>query len=221
MKLYDITQPLEPGLAVWPGDQPYESLWSARIIEGSSVNIGQFRMSTHAGTHADAPLHVKDGAASMDKLPLLQFVGPCTVVKVKGGEAIIQPKHLSSYAEGDLNARVLFKTRCSARSHRAWNDDFPALAPELIPWLSMRGVCLVGTDAPSVDPADSTSLPTHHALRTHGMVALENLALEDVPPGHYFLCALPLKLVGMDAAPVRAVLLEEPEGLGGEKPGVL
>jgi arylformamidase len=72
--------------------------------------------------------------------------------------------------------------------------------------LVAAGVVLVGTDAPSVDPPDSIDLPTHNALLAAGIPILENLRLEDPPPGEYELVALPLPIVGADASPVRAIL---------------
>jgi arylformamidase len=90
-----------------------------------------------------------------------------------------------------------------------WRDDFPAIAADTIRWLGERGVLLVGTDAPSLDAPDSKTLPAHHALRTFNMMNLEHLNLRDVAPGSYQLVALPLCLKGMDASPVRAVLIRQ------------
>ena len=85
-----------------------------------------------------------------------------------------------------------------------------SFAPEAIDWLAARGVKLVGIDSQSVDPADSKSLDSHQLLLRHDLRVLENLVLDDVPAGDYELIALPLKLVDLDAAPVRAVLRELP-----------
>jgi len=85
-------------------------------------------------------------------------------------------------------------------------EDFAALAPELVTWLHERGVCLVGIDTPSVDPFSSKELPAHKTFLKHDMAILEGLMLKDVPEGHYELIALPLRLAGFDASPVRAVL---------------
>jgi arylformamidase len=87
-----------------------------------------------------------------------------------------------------------------------WAPNVTPLLAETVAALDDAGVVLVGTDAPSVDPVDSTALPAHHALCDAGIVNLENLALADVPPGRYELMALPLRILGADAAPVRAVL---------------
>jgi arylformamidase len=105
---------------------------------------------------------------------------------------------------GQLPARVLVRTYTKAPT--TWDPDFAAFAPETIAWLASLGVTLVGIDTPSVDPADSKTLDSHQQLLRHDMRVLENLVLDDVAPGDYELIALPLKLTGADAAPVRAIL---------------
>ena len=102
-------------------------------------------------------------------------------------------------------SRVLFATG-TYPDPNTFNTDFAALSPELIDWLAGRGVNLVGVDTPSVDPADSKDLPAHKAFLRNDIYILEGLVLSDVPEGQYELIALPLKLVGFDASPVRAVL---------------
>ena len=121
---------------------------------------------------------------------------------------MIQPAHVQSHAD-DLNERVLFKTEASRIPDSQWLDGFAAFAPGTIDWLAERSVKLIGTDAPSVDPVDSTELPVHHALRSLGVVNLEGLQFRNVSPGTYRLVALPLKIIDLEASPVRAVLLRD------------
>lgn len=203
-KLYDITRPLAPGIAVWPGDLAFATGWSARIGKGSVVNVGTLQLSTHTGTHADAPLHFEADGYAVDEVPLLKYVGPCHVIHHLSNETIT-PDDVDGLDLRDT-PRVLFRTSSSDAPTETWEPVFPALDPDLIAYLGARGVVLIGTDAPSVDPVDSTQLPAHHALARHGIVNLENLYLKEVPPGRYELVALPMRLVGMDAAPVRAIL---------------
>ena len=88
--------------------------------------------------------------------------------------------------------------------------SFTAIAPETLAQLATKNIALIGIDTPSVDPADSHDLPSHHQLLAHGLRVLENLVLDDVPEGHYEVIALPLKLMRADASPVRAILRELP-----------
>lgn len=169
--------------------------------EGSTVNIGAFRASTHAGTHADAPLHVATEGAPVDDLPLSSFVGPAEVLDVSGAHTIL-PDHVAEARA----PRILFRTAASAVPDSEWTDTFPAIAPETVELLAEQSVVLIGVDTPSVDPVDSTDLPAHRAMVRTGIVNLENLDLSDVTPGRYRLIALPIRLAGADAAPVRAVL---------------
>ena len=89
-----------------------------------------------------------------------------------------------------------------------WNEDFASLSPALIDQLASEGVRLVGIDTPSIDPMDSKALPSHHAVARRDLCILEGVVLAGVPDGVYTLMALPLKWMGADASPVRAVLLE-------------
>ncbi len=108
---------------------------------------------------------------------------------------------------GPVPPRVLFRTY-DAFPHAAWRSDFVPVAAGAIMALAALGVRLIGIDSPSLDPEDSKAMDAHHAVLAADMRILEGLVLDDVPPGDYELIALPLKLAGLDAAPVRAVLRE-------------
>ena len=103
-----------------------------------------------------------------------------------------------------MSARVL--VRGNERADTVWNPEFSAYAPETVEWLAARGVKLIGLDTPSVDPATSKTLDSHQRLLRLDLRVLENLVLDEVPEGDYELIALPLKLAGACASPVRAVL---------------
>ena len=105
----------------------------------------------------------------------------------------------------DVPPRVLLRT--SNKASQSW-ASFTAIAIETIGLLATKNVALVGIDTPSVDPADSQTLPSHHQLLANNMRNLECLVLDDVPEGDYELIALPLKLIRADASPVRAILRE-------------
>lgn len=209
MALTDISRTISPATAVWPGDQDVEWTWTARTSEeDASVNLGAACLSMHTGTHADAPLHIDDAGRSVDELPLDAFVGPALVVEV-GDAPSVRPEHVPEYDESGP-ARVLFKTPASGLASHEWPNAVVPIHPETVRYLSDNGVVLIGTDAPSVDPLDSTDLPAHHALLEAEIVSLEGLALAEVSPGPYELVALPLKFSGADAAPVRAALRDAP-----------
>ena len=198
----DISQSLHSDVAAWPGDVSFQRDVTLSTRNGDTVNCSALRMSMHTGTHADAPHHVRHEGATTSAWTLDTFLGLAEVVPIPATAGAIQAAHIGE----TTSPRLLFKTVSSQRSSACWNDSFPAVAPEAVSWMRDHGVCLVGTDAPSVDPADSTALTAHHALNDAGIVNLENLRLGAVEPGRYTLVALPLRITGADGAPVRAVL---------------
>lgn len=183
MKIHDISRPLQPGVWTWPGDRAFELSRSWLMEQGAAVNVGQLAMSCHTGTHMDAPFHYMEGAPTSESIDLTACVGPCVVVPLS---------RLDSVPPG--TERVLIRSGGGA--------------PTAAQLGRLTALKLFGTDFHSVDPMDSTTLDAHHALARLGAVILEELLLDAVPDGAYELIALPLKLVGMDGAPARAVLLE-------------
>jgi arylformamidase len=207
--LYDISPPLSPRIAVWPGDTPLTREVLAEVGAGSGVTLSALRATAHLGAHADAPSHYGAGAPAIDARDLDYYLGPCQVIRVAVGRgACMTPDAV----RGPITApRVLFDTGTHP-DPEAFPEDFAALSPELVTWLHRQGVRLVGIDTPSVDPFPSKNLPAHKTFLRHDMAILEGLVLKDVPEGLYELIALPLRLVGFDASPVRAVLRPLPGG---------
>lgn len=202
-RLWDISSPIGPDSPLFPGDTPYSQHWTAQIGPGCPVNLSAIGLSPHIGAHADAPLHYATDAPSVDQLDLAPYLGPCRVIHALDCGPLVRPDHLAHATEG-LPPRVLVRT-CE-RAPRTWSAQFSAFAPDTLDWLAGFGVRLVGIDSQSVDPADSKTLPSHQRLLALDLRVLENLVLDQVPPGDYELIALPLKLIGADASPVRAVL---------------
>ncbi len=206
MTLYDISPTVGPGFPVWPGDTPYAAELTWALAAGASVNVSALTTTPHLGAHADAPFHTEPGGAGAADLPLAPFLGPCRVVAV-GAVDLVTPAHLGGVDPADP-PRLLFKTGSlpPLAAGAPFPERFTALSAELATFVGARGTLLVGLDTPSVDPFDSQGLDAHHALARAGVSILEGLALAAVPPGLYELIALPLKIAGLDASPVRAVL---------------
>jgi arylformamidase len=202
--LFDITPPIRQGIAVYPGDAPYRTSWTAKISAECPVNVGEFSMSSHCGAHADAPLHYDANGRSIDQLDLHDFIGPARLLEARGPGPLCRPEELEASLE-DCPPRVLLRL-ADERDVSVWPQGFRALAPETMTLLADTGVKLIGVDVPSVDPDTSEILPSHGIARSRDMLILENLALSAVEPGDYELIALPMKLEGLDAAPVRAIL---------------
>lgn len=205
-QIWDISPPIHAESPVFPGDAPFQQHWNAEIGPGCPVNVASLSLSPHVGAHADAPLHYDPAGQAVGLLPLAPFLGPCRVIHAIGRGPLLRWEHLShALPEGaPLPARVL--VRCYEQAPTRWDPALPAFAPATVERLADRGVCLIGIDSASIDPADSKTLDSHQVIRRRGLRVLENLLLDGVPEGDYELIALPLKLTTADASPVRAVL---------------
>jgi arylformamidase len=202
--ILDISPPLSPELPVWPGDRPFRRELTVPWADGAGYELGAMRASLHAGAHADAPAHFLEGAASIDCVPLSPYVGRCRVIRARGVSGLIRAEDL----DADLldAPRVLLRTdACVGRS--GFCVHFPSLDGPLVDLLRERGVRLVGVDTPSVDACAAKELRIHRHLAESGIAILENLRLNHVEPGPYFLVAPPLRIVHGDGSPVRALLL--------------
>jgi arylformamidase len=204
--ILDISVLVQPGTPEWPGDVPFSCGWSARIRQGASVNLSHVAGSPHVGTHADAPLHVRDDWPASDALPLDPFLGPVVVLDVSHAPPGTLPLDADDPRLVDCERLLLRTDRTIAEG--TFPDRWPVISSATAILLAAAGVKLVGVDAPSVDDRDSKTLDVHHALFGGGAYVLENLDLRGVAEGRYQLVALPQRLAGLDAAPVRAVLLE-------------
>jgi len=205
LRIIDISQPLGETTAVWPGDQPFQLRWSMRRDAGDSANVAALTMSAHTGTHLDGFRHVNDTGSDAGTMALEPCLGPARVVDARGLDRL-GPALLDGI-DPTATPRILFRTREAADETR-FPEDVAWITPELAHRLVREGFLLVGTDAPSIDPLESTTLEAHRILGGGGVANLENLVLTAVAPGDYILVALPLKLVGADSSPVRAVLLD-------------
>ena len=203
-KIWDISPPVDEAAAVFPGDTAYSQRLHFALSPDCPVNVHSITLSPHTGAHADAPMHYSNGGKSAGELDLAPYLGPCRVIYCMDCGPLVLPEHIT-HALVDLPPRVLLRTAHVAS--QSW-ASFTAIANETLGLLATKNVALVGIDTPSVDPADSQTLPGHHQLLAHNMRVLECLVLDDVPEGDYELIALPLKLMRSDASPVRAVLRE-------------
>jgi arylformamidase len=205
-RLYDITPPITPALSVWPGDTPPSREILCDLARGDTVALSTLRSTVHLGAHADGPNHYGLGAPGIGERPLHHYLGPCQVIDttVSRGQRLTL-SHLLTPISDITAPRILLRTGTFPDPTR-WNSDFAALSVALIDSLAAKGVITIGIDTPSVDLQDSKDLPAHKSILRHDIAILEGLDLSNVPPGPYELIALPLRLVGYDASPVRAVL---------------
>jgi len=201
--IYDISPSISARLKVWPGDTPPSREVLCDIEHGDAITLSTLHGTVHLGAHADAPSHYGAEAPAIHERSVDYYLGVCQVihVPVRRGTSI-GPKDVACLIAAP---RVLLATE-TYPDPECFNEDFASLTPELVETLHDQGVVLIGIDTPSVDPLTSKDLPAHKMFLKHDMAILEGLVLTDVSPGIYELIALPLKLEGFDASPVRAVL---------------
>ena len=205
MKIYDITRSINPDLAVWPGDTPFSAEVIMDMGQGTSVNLTTLTLSSHTGTHADAPYHFQNEDLTIDQVSLEPYIGPATVVTVQKVEGPLIPADFP-----ELNWNKVERLLVHSAASTLPLDEFPSQivypSPDLADVMAQHNIVLFGSDAPSMDDINSKTLPGHNALRRNSIAILEGLLLTGVPDGTYELVALPLKFEGGDGSPVRAIL---------------
>jgi len=207
--MFDISVPIEPGMAVWPGDPPPVQTWLQQLRRGDAFNLSAWTLGAHTGTHVDAPSHFVPDGADVAALDPRLFVGPCQVLALPQHGGHITAAALETHGEWRAAERVLLKTQRDPPTAPT------GLTPEAATLLAAAGVRLVGIDQLSIESAAAVEAgaPVHRALLGHGVVILEGLDLRAVTPGPYWLIALPLRLQHGEASPVRAVLFSDSSGL--------
>ncbi len=210
MKIHDISLPISPNLPTWPGDPKIELRSISKMEDGADANVTHLSATVHIGTHVDAPYHFLGGdAPTVEQLDLGVLTGPAQVVALPELGAAITAADLEAASIPAGTTRLLLKTRNSAlwaRGERVFQEDFVALDAGAAEWVVAHGIQLVGVDYLSVAPFKAP-VPTHRILLRAGVIPVEGLDLSAVEPGAYTLFCLPLKIMGSDGAPARAILI--------------
>ncbi|OHD70623.1 MAG: hypothetical protein A2W19_03495 [Spirochaetes bacterium RBG_16_49_21] len=210
MKIYDISLPISTSLPVWPGDPRVELERTSSIASGADTNMTRIMMGAHTGTHIDAPYHFLENGKTVDAVSLEACIGPCLVVELES-DALIEKKELDGLDLGGCE-RILFKTKNSetgAHPGAGFREHYAALGMSAAMYLAEKRMILVGMDYLSIEAFIAPGNPVHRILLSNEIVILEGLNLSTVNPGRYELICLPLKIVGADGAPARAVLREQ------------
>jgi len=199
----DVTRILGPGTMVYPGDAAPS--FRSRPLGGSVVS--DLSLSTHSGTHIDAPSHYLPGGITVDRIPMGHLVGRALVLDLQEEPDPIPVSALSGRILG--HTRLLLRTRFSASP--AFTPDYPHLTAGAAALVARAGITTLGIDSPSIE-AFSGDGSVHRLLLSRGMAVLELLDLDGVPGGSYWMVALPLRLEGLDGSPARVILIDGEEG---------
>jgi arylformamidase len=205
MSLYDATLPLNGRTPIFPGDPPFRLEPVLRIGSNDPFNLSLISMSTHTGTHVDAPSHYLDREGSVEALPLDALVGLGIIVDMRGRQAIGRQALDDSAIRG--HKRVLFRTDSGPLLlEPGFHEPYVSLTEDAAEFLVELGVRLVGVDNLSVEPGSNTNGPVHKTLLRAGVVIVEGLLLGHIPPGPCTIYCLPLKIEGGDGAPARVLV---------------
>jgi arylformamidase len=208
MQIFDISLPISPAMPVWPGDPAVVLEKTSSMDAGAHDNVSRLACSVHTGTHVDAPHHFLNNHITVESLALDTLTGPALVIQIPQDVKVVNAEVLEKAALPAGTERLLLKTSNSQLWEKGENvffTDFVGISADGADWLVRSGIRLVGIDYLSVAPYHQ-SIPTHRSLLTAGVIIVEGLDLHAIDPGSYTLFCLPLKLVGSDGAPARAIL---------------
>jgi arylformamidase len=202
----DISVPVRNGMVHWPGDPEFQIERATDQENGDHATVSRMALGVHTGTHMDAPLHFIRHARSIDTMPLDATVGPARVIAIRDSKSI-RPEELSNHGI-KAGERILFKTKNSDQSWASdrFDENFVFISQDGARYLAACGVRTVGVDYLSVGGFREDGLETHEALLAAGIWIIEGLNLKGVEPGPYELVCLPLRLIGAEGAPARAIL---------------
>jgi arylformamidase len=200
VKIIDITRPLSQNILTYPGD-------TSPVFRQESHEryvITSLHMSTHTGTHIDAPFHYLRAGDTIDTIPITSVVGICRVLDVADAGMNITADHLKGRLDGV--DRLLLKTSFSGSDR--FDENYPSLTTDAARLITGNKIKCAGIDSPSVEcfGGDGT---VHRELLGQGCVIIELLDLSVVKEGEYNLVALPLRLTGLDGSPARVILIEK------------
>ncbi|HEY4512506.1 MAG TPA: cyclase family protein [Candidatus Paceibacterota bacterium] len=205
-KIIDISLPLNNHTIIYPGNASVTLETHAQMPESSS-HLSKIIMGSHSGTHVDAPLHTIIGGATVDTIPLETFFGPCRVINFTSSKEAITLDDIKreNIKKGE---RILAKTSNSERGFEKFYGDYIYLDGDAADYLGELGITLFGIDYISVKKRGSKDNRSHTSLLSKNIPIIEGINLKDVPVGIYKLICLPLKFIGLEGAPARAILLK-------------
>jgi arylformamidase len=199
-KIIDITRPLSQDILTYPGDIP--PVFRQEIHK--HYVITSLHMSTHTGTHIDAPFHYLRTGDTIDNIPITSVMGTCRVLDVSDLGISITANHLKGRLDGI--DRVLLKTSFSGTDK--FDENYPSLTKDAARFMTGNKIKCAGIDSPSVECFEGDGT-VHRELLSRGCIIIELLDLSRVNEGDYNLVALPLRLTGLDGSPARVILIEK------------
>ena len=206
MNIFDITRTLGMDTLTISDDPAFESTQILAIQNGDIANLNRLLMSSHTGTHLDAPYHFFDNLSPLDQLPVKRFVLDAQVISIQDVREI-RLDEIENYTIIEGQA-ILFKTRNRHLPREGFSEKFVDLTESAARWLVQKKISLVGIDYLSIERFDDDTFPVHRILLGSNILILEDIDLSTIEPGSYQLICLPLKFKKSDGAPCRAILIK-------------
>lgn len=211
MEIIDISVPLSSRLPTWPGGHGLNISALAVIGMNSDANVSRLDMDVHCGTHIDAPLHFVANGKTTNDINLSTLIGNAYVAEIDDHIRVIDAETLSALNIPNNVSRLLLKTANS--SDNLWDSPlfethYVALSVDAAQWVIEKKIQLIGIDYCSIQKFDD-SPETHQILLKNEVVILEGLDLRNVDEAQYQLICLPVKALGLEGVPVRAILIRQ------------
>jgi len=215
MKIIDLTLTVSDEIPTFPGS-PQPSFIPWENVKEDGYNLELLFLSTHTGTHMDAPYHFLEKGAKIHEISLKKLVSEAVLIKSKknGGESITKTDiHKFEIKHGKIASfsSVIYYTGWQRNLQKKYYfEKNPGLSVSAAKYLASKKISLVGIDSPSIDLGKDSKFSVHQIFAKKGMLIVENLAsLEKIKSSKFHLVVLPLKLKNATGSPVRAIAFVE------------
>ena len=206
MIIYDISMTIEKGMGVYKNkEEKRPVIRFERKIPKDSINESSMYMNLHTGTHIDAPYHVDDMGDTIDDISLNKLITKCRVLDLTNIVGGITKENLmgKNIRTGEF---LLLKTKNSFTEE--FEADFVYVEKSGAEYLAEKEITGVAIDSFGIERTQPDH-ETHKTLFNKGIIIIEGVRLKEIAESEYFMCALPLKIKGVDGAPARIVLIKE------------
>jgi kynurenine formamidase len=215
MKVIDLTLTVSSKIPTFPGSpQPNFIPWEN--IKEDGYNLELLFLSSHTGTHMDAPHHFLEKGSKIHEISLEKLVSEAALIKSKknGGEIITKTdiqKFEKKHGKIEGFSSVIFQTGWQRNLQKKYYfTNNPGLSVSAAKYLASKKISLVGIDSPSIDVGTDSKFSVHQIFAKKGMLIVENLAnLDKIKSSKFHLVVLPLKLKNATGSPVRAIAFVE------------
>jgi len=215
MKIIDLTLTVSDKIPTFPGS-PQPSFIPWENVKEDGYNLELLFLSTHTGTHMDAPYHFLEKGAKIHEISLKKLVSEAVLIKSKkkGGESITKTdiqKFEKKHGKIVGFSSVIFLTGWQRNLQKKYYfTKNPGLSVSAAKYLASKKINLVGIDSPSIDLGTDSKFSVHQIFAKKGILVVENLAnLEKIKSSKFHLVVLPLKLKNATGSPVRAIAFVE------------